>query len=231
MIYITGDCHASFRRFEKRRFPDQNEMSKEDCVIICGDFGGVWYGDDGEQKRLQELNNRNFTTLFVDGNHENYDLLYQYPVVDFHGGKAHQIRPSVYHLMRGEIFELDGMSFFTFGGASSRDIQDGILDRAAFVSDEAFRHECHAMDRAGKLYRVIHESWWPEELPSTAEMKNGIRNLKKHGSKVDYVITHCLPTSIQANFGALYKPDKLTDYLERILDDVEILYKDIVRIH
>lgn len=121
----------------------------------------MWYGGDGERKRLQELSSRSFTTLFVDGNHENFDLLYKYPIVDFHGGKAHRIMPHIYHLMRGEVFELEGMSFFAFGGASSRDIQDGILDRAAFVSDEAFRREYHAMNRAGKLYRVIHESWWP----------------------------------------------------------------------
>lgn len=252
MIYITGDCHADFRRFEKRRFREQEGMTKDDYVLICGDFGGVWYGDDGERKRLQELSDRSFTTLFVDGNHENFDLLYKYPVVDFHGGKAHRIMPHIYHLMRGEVFELEGMSFFAFGGASSRDIQDGILDRAAFVSDEAFRRECHAMNRAGKLYRVIHESWWPEELPSASEMENGIRNLEKHGGKVDYVITHCLPTSIQARFSeGLYKPNMLTDYLdliersaeykrwycghyhinERILDKVEILYEGIAKIH
>ena len=72
MIYITGDCHADFRRFEKRRFREQEGMTKDDYVLICGDFGGVWYGDDGERKRLQELSNRSFTTLFVDGNHENF---------------------------------------------------------------------------------------------------------------------------------------------------------------
>lgn len=252
MIYVTGDCHSDFRRFEKRRFPAQSEMTKNDYVIICGDFGGIWYGDEYEQKRLKELNDRKFTTLFVDGNHENYDLLYRYPVVDFHGGKAHQVMPHIYHLMRGEVFELEGLKFFAFGGASSHDIQDGILDRSTFVSKDAFRHVCKAMDRAGKMYRVLRESWWPEELPSTEEMENGIRNLEKHGGRVDYIITHCPPTSIQAGFSAgLYKPDKLTDYLdavndaveykrwycghyhidERILDEVEILYEDIVRIH
>lgn len=252
MIYITGDCHADFRRFEKRRFPEQDEMTRDDHVIICGDFGGVWYGDDGEKKRLEELSSRSFTTLFVDGNHENFDLLARYPVVEYRGGLAHQVMPNIYHLMRGEIFELEGLSFFAFGGASSHDVQDGILDRSTFVSDEAFRKVCRAMRRSGRLFRVLGESWWPEELPSAAEMENGVQNLEKHGGKVDYIITHCLPGSIQAGFGAgLYTPDKLTDYLdliessveyrrwycghyhlnERILNEVEILYEDIVRIH
>lgn len=39
MIYITGDCHGNFEKFNKRIFPEQNEMTKEDYVIICGDFG------------------------------------------------------------------------------------------------------------------------------------------------------------------------------------------------
>ena len=81
MIYVTGDCHTDFHKFEKRRFPEQKEMTKNDYMIICGDFGGLWCGNEGERRRLQELNNRSFTTLFVDGNHENFDLLYQYPVL------------------------------------------------------------------------------------------------------------------------------------------------------
>ena len=42
MIYITGDCHAEFNRFSTKRFPAQKEMTKEDFVIVCGDFSGIW---------------------------------------------------------------------------------------------------------------------------------------------------------------------------------------------
>ena len=42
MIYITGDCHRDFERFNMSIFPEQREMTKEDFVIVCGDFGGVW---------------------------------------------------------------------------------------------------------------------------------------------------------------------------------------------
>ena len=73
------------------------------------------------------LDCKSFTTLFVDGNHENFDRLYEYPVEEWHGGKVHKIRPSVIHLMRGQIFEIEGKSIFTFGGASSHDIDGGIL--------------------------------------------------------------------------------------------------------
>ena len=42
MIYITGDTHSDFSRFTEENFPIQSEMTKDDYVIICGDFGGVW---------------------------------------------------------------------------------------------------------------------------------------------------------------------------------------------
>ena len=83
MIYITGDCHSNFERFNTGNFPEQKEMTKDDYVIICGDFGGVW-NKDGESKMetsaLDWLDGKAFTTLFVDGNHENFDRLYAYPV-------------------------------------------------------------------------------------------------------------------------------------------------------
>lgn len=70
----------------------------------------------------------NFKKFLTDGNHENFDRLYAYPVEMWHGGKVHKIRPSVIHLMRGQIFELEEKKIFTFGGASSHDISAGILE-------------------------------------------------------------------------------------------------------
>ena len=53
MIYITGDCHGNFERFNTDIFPEQLEMNKEDYVIICGDFGGIWdkSGDSKKERR------------------------------------------------------------------------------------------------------------------------------------------------------------------------------------
>jgi len=43
----------------------------------------------------------------------------------------HPVREHILHLMRGQIFEIDGLTWFTMGGARSHDIEDGILDPAA----------------------------------------------------------------------------------------------------
>ena len=91
MIYITGDCHREYRRFNTQNFPEQKEMTKEDYVIICGDFGGVWSfeKEDKEEKHLLDwLEEKPFTTLYVDGNHENFDRLYGYPIEHWQGGKC-----------------------------------------------------------------------------------------------------------------------------------------------
>lgn len=212
MIYITGDTHADFSRLNEENFPIQTEMTKNDYVIICGDFGGVWTFEEEnsrEKEMLDWLESRNFTTLFVDGNHENYTRLYNYPVEEWNGGKVHKIRDSVIHLMRGEVFDIDNKKFFVFGGASSHDIQDGILNL-----DEEER--IYEFRKRGAYFRIRDFSWWDLELPIEEEMENGTTNLEKVDYKVDYIISHCCPTSIQNLINPTYKKDLLTEYLQQI---------------
>ena len=193
----------------------QKQMTKKDYVIICGDFGGVWdyiIESKSEKYWLDWLNNKNFTTLFVDGNHENFTRLYNYPVEKWNGGKVHKIRDSVIHLMRGEVFNIGGKKIFTFGGASSHDIKDGILNL-----DE--QEKIYKYRKRGAEFRIRDFSWWDLELPAKEEMQNGIDNLKKVGYDVDYVITHCAPTSIQTLIGGeSYRKDYLTDYFQKIYE-------------
>ena len=160
-------------------------QSKDDYVIICGDFGGVWtFEKENVQEKywLDYLNEKNFTTLFVDGNHENFTRLYNYPVEEWHGGKVHKIRDSVLHLMRGEIFNIDNKKFFAFGGARSHDIQEGILN----LDEE---EKIYNYRKRGAYFRIRDFSWWDLELPTEEEMQNGIKNLEKVNYKVDYIIS------------------------------------------
>lgn len=211
MIYITGDCHANYSKFSMQNFPEQKEMTREDFVIICGDFG-IW--DDSARERwwLNWLDQKPFTTLFVDGNHENFDRLYsnEFETVDFHGGKAHRIRENIYHLMRGHIFDLCGKTIFAFGGASSHDIQNGILDRADFETDDAFKRAYAEWYYSGKMFRVNHVSWWKEEMPSDEEIRFGIDNLLSHNNEVDFIVTHCCSNYTQGLLSHSYGFDKLT---------------------
>jgi predicted phosphodiesterase len=163
-IFVTGDIHGDIgiRKLTTRHFPQQEYLSKNDYVIILGDFGCIWNGEPKDKYWLNWLEAKPFTTLFLDGNHENFDLLYQYPTGEWNDGKVRRIRPSVLHLTRGQVFELEGLKLFTMGGGTSID----------------------------KQFRKEGVSWWPQEQPSEEEYAEAERNLDRVGWEVDVVLTH-----------------------------------------
>lgn len=253
MIFVTGDTHGEWSRFSTISFPEQNEMTRDDFIIVCGDFG-IWHDCAEERYLLDWLSEKKFTLLFVDGNHENYDRLIggEFPVMDFHDGKAHKIRENIYHLMRGYVFNLCGNKFFTFGGASSHDIDDGILNPEDYKDKKALAEDYNRRTNAGQMLRINHISWWENELPSKEEMDRGLESLASVNNSVDYVITHCLPSSVVAHmYAGDDEPDTETKYFEELLqngltfnkwfaghyhvdgttlDKYRILYHDIERI-
>lgn len=137
MIYVTGDTHGEIGRFINEKEPIYRTLTEKDTLIICGDFGFVWYEADKKDRwqeaYLETLSKLPFQTLFVDGNHENFNALNDYPVEMWNGGKVHIIKknafgePKVIHLMRGQIFLIDGKKIFTFGGGNSIDKDSRVL--------------------------------------------------------------------------------------------------------
>lgn len=212
MIFVTGDTHSDFTRFNTNCFPEQKQMTKDDIVIICGDFGGIWYPTENktEQYWLKWLENKPFTICFVDGNHENFDRLNQYPIVQKFGGPVHQIRPSIFHLMRGECYTIQDKLIFTFGGAHSHDISDGILE----PNDP--RIKTWAKDY-NKMFRINHVSWWKEEAPSSKEKAYGRQTIDSY-NYVDFIISHTPPAEVLRQMG--YKPDDISEYLQSIADTI-----------
>ena len=164
MIFVTGDTHGDID-FWKLEVLAKNhpELTRDDYVVIAGDFGGVWSEKtlDRDLKPYEELP---FTVLFVDGNHENFELLNAYPTSLWKGGKVHVIRPNIIHLLRGQVFEIEGKTFLTFGGATSTD----------------------------KYFRKAYVSWWPEETPTDDDLVEAYANLEKVHYKVNYVVTHTI---------------------------------------
>ena len=171
MIYITGDTHG-FNDIDKLVLNKTlASLTDNDYLLITGDFGGIWDGGMHDEDILDYYEKKPYMTLFIDGNHENFDLLNSYPVEQWNGGKLHRINSKVIHLMRGQIFNIEYMSIFTFGGALSID----------------------------KAYRTLGISWWPEEEPSEEEYTEAMKNLEKNGFLVDYIVTHAAPESIVRN--------------------------------
>lgn len=119
-------------------------MTKQDYLIIAGDFGGVWSSRtlDSDLAPYQALP---FTVLFVDDNHENFDLLNSFPIDEWSGGKVHLIKSDIIHLMRGQVYEIENKTIFTFGGGTSID----------------------------RYLRTEGVSWWSQELPNYDELDEG----------------------------------------------------------
>ena len=197
MIYITGDIHANhdIKKLNSKNFSEGLSLTKEDYIIICGDFGLVWDNENnisGEEKYWTKwLNDKPWTTLFVDGNHENHPRLNSYPIEEKFGGRVHKIADSIYHLMRGEYYEIGGYTFWTFGGAQSHD----------------------------KWHRVEGKSWWEEEMPTLEEMNYGVDKLNECNNKVDFIITHCAPGIIANHINSFYDTDSLTSYFNFIKEN------------
>ena len=211
MLFVTGDCHGDFRRFSARAFPKQKELVRGDYVLVLGDFGGLWDGSRSEERRLDELARRNPTFLFIDGNHENYDLLEQYPTILWKGGVARCIRDNVFHLCRGHVFSLSGRRVLAMGGAQTHDAEV-ILPRGSGRADR------RPLDYRQIPYRVEGSSWWPRELPDGLEYSRCIAALNREDWSVDLVLSHCAPTDIQRRIAPNYPVNQLTDYLQTVKD-------------
>ena len=121
MVYLTGDTHGELDRFRHGKL---RWLGKKDTVVVLGDFGFVWDGSKAEQKRLDWLRKRPYTLLFLDGTHENYDLLAQYPTVELFGGRVQALGGNLYHVCRGSVLELEGKRYLCFGGGESPDRDD-----------------------------------------------------------------------------------------------------------
>ena len=200
MIFLAGDTHIplDIGKLSAKNFPQQKTMTREDFVIVLGDFGLLWKKDKTYQYWLDVLSSRNYTLLWLDGNHENFDWLNSFPVEDWNGGKIHKIADNIFHLMRGNCFRLDNKQFFVTGGAQSYD----------------------------KAMRIEGISWWKDELWSYQEQEHAfsvLQNLKKQGKRVDYVLSHTCPSElIYPIFGVDDNNDpttKILSEINKVLDD------------
>lgn len=192
MIFITGDLHGDYdiHKLSSKCFTIQKELTRSDYVIICGDFGLLWDNSDEEKYWLKWLDEKPWTTLWIDGNHENYDMLKEYPTEDWHGGKVQKITENIIHLCRGSVFEIDGKRIFAFGGAESHD----------------------------KKYRRLGYTFWKEELPSKDEIEIGRKDLEAVDWNVDIIVTHSLPERIQEDLyhDEIYRTTDLTLFFDEV---------------
>ena len=194
MIYLVSDIHGHIRLNWLAEKLENLNITSSDHLVILGDAGIVWSANEHLEVR-EYYDSLPCKVLFVDGNHENFDLLDAYPTTEFGGGAIHKITDNIFHLMRGEAYEIENKRIFVFGGGFS----------------------------LKKLTNTSPIFVWDREMPSDEEYQNGTKNLARFDYQVDYVFTHVAPTSVAKQIGVKLADEErcLNDYLNDIKDHLE----------
>jgi hypothetical protein len=203
MIYVCGDIHGeiNIHKLNNELWPEQQNLFEDDTLIILGDFGLLWRNDMTKDEKywMEWLLKKPCNIAFVDGNHENFNIIDACPIEEKWGGYVQPVytnksNKSIYRLRRGEVYTIDHFKIFVFGGATSID----------------------------KMYRIENISWWPQEIPTYLEFDNAYMNLEKNNFEVDFILSHTAPSSIHADIlksvGFSMKDDKcpVMSMLEKI---------------
>jgi hypothetical protein len=168
MIYLCGDVHhkTDIDKLSEENWPEGQQLTKDDYLIILGDVAIIWFIKkcDREKELIDWYNQQPWTTLFIDGNHENFDRLLssEFPKIDMFESVVKKISQSIFYLQRGYVYTIDRKKIFTFGGGESID----------------------------KNSRLTNINWWEKELPTFKETSKAIDCFKKHNNKVDFILTH-----------------------------------------
>ncbi len=162
MIYLTGDTHGELDRFQKGKL---RWLGKNDTVIVLGDFGFLWDDSKAERRMRSWLEKRRYHVLFLDGCHENFEMLAACPEQEAFGGTVRHVGGNLYYVPRGQILTIEGKKLLCFGGGESTDKEE----------------------------RRDGGSWWPEELPTEIEQNDCRVRLAETGDTVDYILTHDAP--------------------------------------
>ena len=166
-VFIKGDLHGEIEELERiaTLIP---KPTKRDLLIVLGDFGVIFADEKTSFDNLLRVAKLPYTLAFVDGNHENFDLIKKLETSfsPWHGGEIGVLPWNIIHLKRGEIYEINNRKIAVMGGADSID----------------------------KFTRVEGVSWWKEERISDKDINNLVRNMNnKKVNSVDFILTHDAP--------------------------------------
>lgn len=156
MVYITGDLHADTAAKGLQEY--LAKCTENDWLIVLGDTN-LYFGE----------HNKAFTDwfcslrakiAFLDGNHENFDWLEGLPEEEWCGGRGHRVTENILHLMRGYVFQIEGLRLLIMGG-------------------------CESTQKWKDL-----GPWWARENPTGEEIRRAYQNLAAEDNCVDFVLTH-----------------------------------------
>ena len=204
MIYITGDCHGEvIKRFSFKQNPELKKINNNDIVFILGDFGQPFGSSSYKEAEyvFNFLDNKPWITIIIGGNHDDYDYWESCPQVELFNGKMHQAifnnkLFSVYFINKITILDIDDEHILCIPCAESHDAEN-LLD----PKDLLFKQKQRFFKRNNEWFRVIGQSWWPQEKMNVQENAEFIEHhINEH---FDLILTHDAPALINSWFKRL----------------------------
>ncbi len=167
MTYLTGDTHGDFRRYSE--FNDRTKPGEEDVMIVLGDAGLNYFGDERDAMRKAFVNYFPFTTFCLHGNHEMrpWDVPGM-QMKQYRGGDVwyEPAFPRIVYAKDGEVYDFDGYQCIVIGGA-------------------------YSVDKYTRLARGWR--WFENEQPSEAIKREVENKLDSLGRRVDVILSHTCP--------------------------------------
>lgn len=198
MVYYTGDIHGDIRQICD--FILKNNLTSDDVVVILGDAGLNYYGNNkGDAKRKELLDKFNVPILCVHGNHEmRPESINTYSEIPWHDGTVYceDEYPYLFFAKDGEIYDLDGKKNIAIGGA-------------------------YSVDKFHRLAMGAH--WFADEQPSEEIKNRVIEKLDSVNWKVDVVLSHTCPYKYRPieTFLPFINQDTVDNSTELWLDEIE----------
>lgn len=199
MIFITGDTHGSYSRIV-RFCAEKNCINKKDVMIVLGDTGLNYYGDERDVKKKNKISaNVPLTLFFIHGNHDlRPQNLKSYYQKTWNGGVVfyEEAYPNLLFAKDGEIFTLEDKKTLVIGGAYSID----------------------------KQFRLQNKYlWFADEQPSEQIKAFTEQQLQKSDWKIDTVLSHTCPLKYQPKeaFFTTVNQNEVDISTEEWLDNLE----------
>ena len=168
MIVYIGDTHGSTEKIA--HCIRKRELTEGDTVVILGDAGINYYGDERDLAIKALLNHMGVTIFCIHGNHEQCpEELPAYHLNEWRGGSVYveDEFPNLLFDVDGEIYDMDGYQTIVIGGVYSAD----------------------------KYRRLAwHLRWFPNEQltdETKAKVESKLDSLRW---KVDLVLSHTSPS-------------------------------------
>ncbi len=212
MIYVTGDIHGDYESLMDRPL---GRLKKGDKLIVTGDFGFVWDNSNKEISNLKKLGKKKYDILFVEGAHENFERLREYPEVDLYQGKGYKLDHNIYCLKRGEIYMIDGKSVLALGGGLPPYDDEPREDPPSMPTDEELKY---AVDNIQQNRRRV-------DLIVTHEPPASVKRLIDRSATVNDL--NIFLDTVMKNtrygkwyFGALHQDRAVSENLICVFEDV-----------